>query len=87
MGDTPDRERGLPMENLSGVKKKSKRKENRDGTRCGLEFKLRCVKLRLEEGSLVISIASGVTGQLRTTSAPAPWPYMKYSQKCQGIRG
>jgi len=38
------------MERVAGVKKKSKRKESRYGRRYGLEFKLRCVKLRLEEG-------------------------------------
>jgi hypothetical protein len=38
------------MENVAGVKKKSKRKESRYGKRYGLEFKLRCVKSRLEEG-------------------------------------
>jgi transposase InsO family protein len=38
------------MENVEGVKKKSKRKENRYGKRYGFELKLRCVKLRLEEG-------------------------------------
>ena len=38
------------MEDVDGVKKKSKRKESRYGKRYGFEFKLRCVKLRLEEG-------------------------------------
>ena len=38
------------MENVEGVKKKSKRKESRYGKRYGFEFKLRCVKLQLEEG-------------------------------------
>jgi transposase InsO family protein len=38
------------MENVEGVRKKSKRKESRYGKRYGFEFKLRCVKLRLEEG-------------------------------------
>lgn len=38
------------MENVGGVKQKSKRKESRYGKRYGFEFKLRCVKLRLEEG-------------------------------------
>jgi hypothetical protein len=33
------------MENVAGVKKKSKREESQYGRRCGLEFKLRCVKL------------------------------------------
>jgi transposase InsO family protein len=38
------------MEEVGEVKKKRKGKENRYGKRYGLEFKLRCVKLRLEEG-------------------------------------
>ena len=38
------------MEEVEGVKKKSKRKESRYGKRYGFEVKLRCVKLRLEEG-------------------------------------
>jgi len=38
------------MEDVEEVKKKSKGKESRYGKRYGLEFKLRCVKLRLEEG-------------------------------------
>jgi len=38
------------VENVEEVKRKSKEKENRYGRRYGLEFKLRCVKLRLEEG-------------------------------------
>ena len=38
------------MENVEEVKKKSKGKESRYGKRYGIEFKLRCVKLRLEEG-------------------------------------
>jgi len=38
------------MENVGGVKKQSKRKGSRYGKRYGFEFKLRCVKLRLEEG-------------------------------------
>jgi transposase InsO family protein len=38
------------MENVEGVKKKSKRKESRYGKRYGFEVKLRCAKLRLEEG-------------------------------------
>jgi len=38
------------MENVEEVKKKRKGKESRYGKRYGLEFKLRCVKLRLEEG-------------------------------------
>ena len=49
------------MENVAGVKKKSKRKESRYGRRYGLEFKLRCVKLRLEEG-LPVSLLSKEVG-------------------------
>jgi transposase InsO family protein len=49
------------MENVGAVKKKSKRKENRYGKRYGLEFKLRCVKLRLEEG-LPVSLLSEEVG-------------------------
>ena len=49
------------MENVDGVKKKSKRKESRHGKRYGLEFKLRCVKLRLEEG-LPVSLLSEEVG-------------------------
>jgi transposase InsO family protein len=49
------------MENVAGVEKKSKRKESRYGRRYGLEFKLRCVKLRLEEG-LPVSLLSKEVG-------------------------
>jgi len=49
------------MENVSGVKKKSKRKESRYGRRYGLAFKLRCVKLRLEEG-IPVSLLSKEVG-------------------------
>ena len=49
------------MEKVAGVKKKSKRKESRYGKRYGLEFKLRCVKLRLEEG-LPVSLLSKEVG-------------------------
>ena len=38
------------MEDVEEVKKKSKGNESQYGKRCGVEFKLRCVKLRLEEG-------------------------------------
>jgi transposase InsO family protein len=61
MGDTPERERSVPMENVEEVKRKSKEKENRYGRRYGLEFKLRCVKLRLEEG-LPVSLLSEEVG-------------------------
>ena len=43
------------MENVEEVKRKSKEKENRYGKRYGFEFKLRCVKLRLEEGHALCS--------------------------------
>jgi hypothetical protein len=32
-----------------------------------------------------LSIASGVTGQLRTASTPAPWPYMKYPKNVKAF--
>jgi transposase InsO family protein len=38
------------MEDVEEVKKKGKGKESRYGKRYGFEFKLRCAKLRLEEG-------------------------------------
>jgi len=38
------------MEKVGGVKQKSKRKGSQYGKRYGFEVKLRCVKLRLEEG-------------------------------------
>ncbi len=49
------------MEDVEEVKKKGKGKENRYGKRYGLEFKLRCVKLRLEEG-LPIALLSKEAG-------------------------
>jgi transposase InsO family protein len=49
------------MEDVEEVKKKSKEKESRYGKRYGLEFKLRCVKLRLEEG-IPISLLSKEVG-------------------------
>ena len=49
------------MENVEGVKKKSKGKESRYGKRYGFEFKLRCVKLRLEEG-VPVSLLSKEVG-------------------------
>jgi transposase InsO family protein len=49
------------MEHVDGVKKKSKREESRYGKRYGFEFKLRCVKLRLEEG-LPLSLLSKEVG-------------------------
>jgi transposase InsO family protein len=49
------------MESVEEVKKKSKGKENRYGKRYGLEFKLRCVKLRLEE-EIPVSLLSKEAG-------------------------
>jgi transposase InsO family protein len=49
------------MEDVEEVKKKSKGKEGRYGKRYGLEFKLRCVKLRLEE-EIPISLLSQEVG-------------------------
>jgi transposase InsO family protein len=49
------------MEDVEEVKKKQKGKESRYGKRYGLEFKLRCVKLRLEEG-IPISLLSKEVG-------------------------
>jgi len=49
------------MENVEKVKKKSKEKEGRFGKRYGFEVKLRCVKLRLEEG-LPVSLLSKEVG-------------------------
>jgi transposase InsO family protein len=48
------------MEKVGGVKQKSKRKESRYGKRYGFEFKLRCVKLRLEEGLPVALLSKEV---------------------------
>jgi transposase InsO family protein len=49
------------MEDVVEVKKKNKGKESRYGKRYGFEFKLRCVKLRLEEG-IPISLLSKEAG-------------------------
>jgi transposase-like protein len=49
------------MENVEEVKRKSKGKESRFGKRYGFELKLRCVKLRLEEG-LPVSLLSKELG-------------------------
>ena len=49
------------MEDVEEVKKKSKEKESRYGKRYGLEFKLRCVQLRLEEG-IPVSLLSKEVG-------------------------
>jgi len=48
------------MEEVGGVKQKSKRKGSRFGKRYGFEFKLRCVKLRLEEGLPVTLLSKEV---------------------------
>ena len=62
MGDTLLSEKGsVMMENVEEVKRKSKGKESRFGKRYGLELKLRCVKLRLEEG-LPVSLLSKEVG-------------------------
>jgi transposase InsO family protein len=49
------------MEDVEEVKKGSKGKESRYGKRYGFEFKLRCVKLRLEEG-IPVSLLSKEVG-------------------------
>lgn len=49
------------MESVEEVKRKSKGKESRFGKRYGFEIKLRCVKLRLEEG-LPVSLLSKEAG-------------------------
>ncbi len=49
------------MEEVEEAKKRSKGKEGRYGKRYGLEFKLRCVKLRLEEG-IPVSLLSKEVG-------------------------
>jgi transposase InsO family protein len=49
------------MEDVEEVKKKHKGKEGQYGKRYGLEFKLRCVKLHLEEG-IPISLLSKEAG-------------------------
>ena len=64
MGDTLLGEKGsVMMESVEEVKRKCKGKESRFGKRYGFELKLRCVKLRLEEGCPVslISKEAGVS--------------------------
>jgi len=62
MGDTLLREEGSVMEeNGEEVRRKCKGKESRFGKRYGFELKLRCVKLRLEEG-LPVSLLSKELG-------------------------
>jgi transposase-like protein len=61
MGDTLLREKGsVEMEKVEGVKRKKKGKESRFGRRYGFELKLRCVKLRVEEGVSVAFISKEV---------------------------
>ncbi len=48
------------MEKVEGVKRKKKGKESRLGRRYGFELKLRCVKLRVEEGVSVVLISKEV---------------------------
>jgi len=61
MGDTPEQEKGVnPMEEVEEAKKRNRGKENRYGKRYGFEFKLRCVKLRLEEGIPVVLLSKEV---------------------------
>src|SRR5512142_2192663 len=62
MGDTPKMEKGVkPMEEVEEAKKRGKGKESRYGKRYGFEFKLHCVKLRLEE-EIPISLLSKEVG-------------------------
>ena len=62
MGDTLLEEEGsVKMERVEEVKRKSKEKESRFGKRYGFEIKLRCVKVRLEEG-LPVPLLSKETG-------------------------
>lgn len=49
------------MESVRKVRRKRKGKESRFGNRYGFELKLRCVKLRLEEG-LPVSLLSKEVG-------------------------
>ena len=62
MGDTLLEEKGSePMERVEEVKGRSKEEESRFGKRYGFEFKLRCVKLQMEEG-LPFSLLSKEVG-------------------------
>ena len=62
MGDTLLREKGsVMMEKVEEVRRKGEEKESRFGKRYGFELKLRCVKLRLEEG-LPVSLLSKEVG-------------------------
>ena len=50
MGDTLLEKKGsIVREIVEEVKRKCKGKESRSGRRYGFEFKLRCVKMRLED--------------------------------------
>jgi transposase-like protein len=70
MGDTLLGEKGsVMMENVKEVKRRKKNKkgkESRFGKRYGFELKLRCVKLRLEEG-LPVSLLSKEVGVSKET--------------------
>jgi ribosomal protein L37AE/L43A len=72
------------VENVAGVKKKSKRKESRYGRRYGLELKLRCVELRLEGPHHQHCIWSDETAKNRFDTGPMA--LYEISQKRQGIR-
>ena len=62
MGDTLMWEKGsVKMESVEEVNRRNKGKESRYGNRYGFELKLRCVKLRLEEG-LPVSLLSKEVG-------------------------
>jgi transposase-like protein len=68
MGDTLLWEKGsVMMESVKEVKRRKKKgKESRFGKRYGFELKLRCVKLRLEEG-LPVSLLSKEVGVSKDT--------------------
>ena len=65
------------MEDVGEVKRKSKGRESHYGKRYGLEFKLRCVKLRLEEG-LPVSLLSKEVGRMQSR---------RYSSLGEGVSG
>ena len=61
MGDTLMGEKGSePMESVKKVRRERKGEESEFGKRYGFEVKLRCVKLRLEEGVAVSLICKEV---------------------------
>jgi len=72
------------MERVSGVKQKSKRKESRYGKRYGFEFKLRCVKLQLEEG-LPVALLSKEVGASK--SVIGRWVKAYQERGEAGLRG